>query len=86
MSDVMEPIGSGASLPTVYLDFKGSQMKQMEGVEAGTGVKIVLKGKVISVTERDDDGVYSGTLSVEYSRLAVQPESNEFAALVSEDD
>lgn len=76
----------GASTPCVYLDLKGSQTKQLEGVEAGTGVKVVLVGKVVSVTERDMDGRYSGTLEVEYSRLRVIPESNEFGELVEDDD
>lgn len=84
MSDELMMNGGGP--PCVYLDLKGSQTKQLEGVEVGTGVKIVLQGKVISVTERDVDGRYSGTLEVEYSRMRVIPESNEFGELVEDDD
>ncbi len=76
---------NGASTPCVYLDLKGAQTKQLEGVEAGTGVKVVLVGKVTSVTERDEDGRYTGSLAVEYSRLQIIPEDNEFADLVEED-
>lgn len=77
---------NGGGPPCVYLDLKGSQTKQLEGVEVGAGVKVVLVGKVVSVTERDNDGRYSGTLEVEYSRMKVLPEDNEFGKLVSDDD
>jgi hypothetical protein len=76
----------GASTPCVYLDLKGAQTKQLDGVEAGTGVKVVLVGKVKSVTERADGERYTGSLEVEYSRLTIIPESNEFGDLVEDDD
>lgn len=75
---------NGGSPPCVYLELKGAQTKQLEGIEAGTGVKVMLQGKVVSVTERDIDGRYSGTLEVEYSRMQVIPESNQFADLIED--
>ena len=84
MSDELMLNGGGP--PCVYLQLKGSQTKQLEDVEPGSGVKVVLTGKVVSVTERDEDGRYSGTLEVEYSRMKILPEDNEFGKLVADDD
>jgi DUF917 family protein len=77
-------IEDGLSIPTVHLELRGAQTKQLDKVEAGATVEVVLKGKVVSVTERDEEGVYSGSCCIEYTRLKLLPD-NEFSELVEDD-
>ena len=73
--------------PTVYLDVSKTDIGELKGLEPGAAVKIVLIGKVISVSKRQDDQGKTGTITLEYKDLEVQDAPNmEMEALMEEGD
>lgn len=88
MAKIVDTVAQGpnANPPVVWIDFSKSNLGEIKGVEVGEFVKVVLIGKVQSVTTRQDDQGKMGTLSLEYRSVDVaDAPKNDFEAL-SEDD
>ena len=82
-----QPAGPNENPPVVWIDFSKSNLDELTGVEVGEFVKVVLVGKVVAVTKRQDDSGKMGTLQLEYRSVDVAgAPSNEFEALSEEDD
>lgn len=73
--------------PIVCLDVSKADLGELAGLEPGAAVKIVLIGKVVSVTKRQDDQGKTGTIFLEYKDLEVMDApSMEMEALMGDDE
>lgn len=69
----------------MHLSLEGSQLKQLDKVDLGEGVRVVIEGVVTSWGENEYDGRVQGHICVEYTRMRLVPTDNEFSRLVEDE-
>lgn len=79
----------GSNPPTVTIDLLPKDVQQIRGYKPGDGVKVVLHGEVVEVSEREPDtsfpGSFAGTLRIEIDKVDVS-QWNDFMAMTDTDD
>jgi hypothetical protein len=70
--------------PEVHINLLGKQTNQLDEIEVGSGVRIVIEGKVSSYGEEQYGGNLSGHVCVKSYRIRVIPTDNQFEELVEE--
>lgn len=72
--------------PTVYVDLTKSDVGELKGVSVGDKVRVVITGKVMSITMRKDYGDKTGSISVESKDVQIKDApGGEFEKLSEED-
>lgn len=73
--------------PTVYVDLSKSDVGELKGVSIGDKVRVIVTGKVLSISQRADDGGKTGSISIESKDVQVKDAPNgEFEKLAEDDD
>ena len=73
--------------PTVYIDLSKSDIGELKGVSIGDKVRVVVTGKVMSISQRADDGGKTGSISVESKDVQVKDAPDgDFEKLAEDDD
>ena len=73
--------------PSVHLDF--SDVSELEGLTVGDEVRVVIKGKVKAVEQRedwDDPKKTRASLSIKDFEATIVTDSNQFEELLDEED
>ena len=73
--------------PSVHLDFK--DVSELEGLSVGDTVRVVIKGKVKGVEQRedwDDPKKTRASLSIKDFEATIVTDSNQFEELLDEED
>ncbi len=88
MTHEVEPEGVAEAVsqfvPSVYLEVS---KEQQEVLEIGAQVKIVLQGKVKSLSMNEQDkGTDRHEVTLELKKVTIDSEDNEFTKMAAEDD
>lgn len=89
MSNLVDvaPTSPNSNPPTVWIDFSKANLDEIRGLEPGSYVKVMLVGKVVSTSMRQEDSGKMGSLSLEYKSVEVEDApKNDFEMLSEEDD
>lgn len=94
-SECCAPAAVGDYKPSLYLDLEGKSVKELEGIQLGEEVQVLVKGKVTRLEQRKsmryrkdkEVEVETGSISIEgYEVAVVEDEKNEFTKLAEDDE
>lgn len=80
---------SNQNPPQATIDVSEKHVEELNDLEPGDAVRVVLEGKVVEVSQREpnaDIPGFSGMLRLEFRRLRVGKQDNSFAELLEDDD
>lgn len=62
--------------PTVYVDLAKSDVGELKGVKVGEKARVVITGKVLAITMRQDDKEKTGSLTIESTDVRIKDAPN----------
>lgn len=73
--------------PTVYLTLRAGDMDQLSKLKLGQQIRVVLRGTVKEITERESPGAgKEGNLVLENHRITVVPSNEQIEDLMDDED
>ena len=73
--------------PTIFVDLTKSDVDELKGVKVGDRVRVVITGKVKSITTREDNREKTGSIQLESKDVAIRDaKGGEFEKLLEDDD